>query len=211
MRDLFIGILAGIATLFIVELTQFVFRKIKSGFIEKVLPLSGNMITIILGGYKGLEPKYKKDLFLHSEVIQAVSKLTSLFITYRIKTKFVIDQDYKGDDNIPVEICVGGEAVNQYTKFYLDKYCNSNYYKGGDEHVGEGTIIKLKIKINPSNEYKIVILLFGEDSKDTESSIAYFSKHFYSLIKNDFKNDNVAIQLQTINEQEAQYLNCITV
>ena len=59
--------------------------------------------------------------------------------------------------------------------------------------------------MHPPDSYKVVIMLFGEDSLDTEASIAYFSNNLQYLLKNDFKKDNIAICLKTISSQESIY------
>jgi hypothetical protein len=205
MMELLIGIIGGLASFLILESIKILLRKIERGSIAKVFPLKENLITIILAGYH-FNPTYSNDLFVHAESIQAVSKLTALFNYHRIKTKFVVDKVYRRDNSVPIEICIGGEGISVNSKFYLDKYCDKQYY--GSLHKDEGLIVKLKIPIRPPEEYKLVILLYGYDSNDTEASIAYFSKHFVTLVKKEFKNDNVVIQLRTINEQEAEYIRC---
>ena len=206
MMELLIGIIGGLVTFVILASIKKILRKIEIGAIGKILPLQENIATIILAGYHFNPNDFSNDLFIHTEAIQAVSKLTSLFNNYKIKSKFVVDKVYRRDDSVPIEICIGGEATSTNSKFYLDNYCDKQYY--GSIHKGEGLIIKLKIPIRLPKEYKIVILLYGYDSDDTEASIAYFSKHFIDLVKNEFKNDNIAIQLKTINVQEAEYIRC---
>ncbi len=208
--ELFIGISASLIAALIGGVMPKLIKDIRLRRIYKALPSIKKNVAIVFAGLTGLKPEWDKDLFVHSEAIYTLPKITKLFSSHNIDFIYQIDSELRGDDLFDLEICIGGYVFNKRTKAYMDKYCDFLYVQDGHSvDKNEALIIKLKLIITEYGKYRDVILLYGRDPLDTYCAIDYFCNNFNELIKYDFKNDNIVIRLRAIKGERLNYAEFI--
>jgi hypothetical protein len=192
MRNFLLGVASSLAAVALVRVSKWIYTQWRTKRIQRGFPVHTSEATIVIGGYPGIKGDWPDDLFVHAEAVHSAKYLSQLFLQYRTRHRYVVDREIPADQSSTFEICVGGPAINERTKEYLDSYCRTLYHTTDRTlNPNEAVIAKLTL------EDKVVVLIFGNVAFDTICAVKYFCWKFDVLARGEFLIPNRALRLAT--------------
>lgn len=153
-------------------------------------------VLVVFAGKENLVPHFDQNLFLHAGALHYISKFSELFSRLSVtEVKYEVHTKILPDEVFDVEVCMGSPGWNPRTKFYIDEYCSKLYdSEGKTVNEREAVIIKLRIPVSGSKRYRIVFLIYGDQSIDTYACVDYFTQEYDFLTANYLYKDIVVLR-----------------
>jgi hypothetical protein len=192
MNDFILGMAASLAAIAVMRVLKWLHTHWRTERIQRGFPVHTSQATIVIGGYPGIRADWPNDMFVHAEAVHAAKYLSRLFLQYRTPHHYVVDREVPTDQSSTFEICVGGPAINERTREYLNSYCRALYYTV-DRTLDQNEAVIAKLTL----DNKVVVLIFGNVAFDTISAVKYFCGNFETLARDEFRLPSRALRLST--------------